>query len=413
VFIEEALEKISAKVEKEVEKAKKKFGDAFDEEKFKTENQRVADYIKQIDTLHYRFVTATGEGDMAALKQIIEELEIADPVSGTRDWTEVRQFNLMFYTQLGNITGEEGQLYLRPETAQGIFVNFLNVQKTTRQKIPFGIAQIGKAFRNEIIARQFIFRMREFEQMEMQYFVQPGTEMEWYQYWKDTRMKWHLSLGTDPAKLRFHDHDNLAHYANAAVDVQFEFPFGFKELEGIHSRTNFDLTSHQELSGKKMQYFDPETNESYVPYVVETSIGLDRMFLAILSNAYAEEIVPDAEGKESTRVVLKLHPALAPVKCAILPLLKNNDELTAMGRKIFDELKYSFLCQYDEKDAIGRRYRRQDAIGTPYCVTVDHQSLEDQTVTIRERDTLKQDRIHISKIQEIVSGRIDLKNLFE
>ena len=350
---------------------------------------------------------------MAGLKQIIEELEIADPVSGTRDWTEVRQFNLMFYTQLGNITGEEGQLYLRPETAQGIFVNFLNVQKTTRQKIPFGIAQIGKAFRNEIIARQFIFRMREFEQMEMQYFVQPGTEMEWYQYWKETRMKWHLSLGTDPAKLRFHDHDNLAHYANAAVDVQFEFPFGFKELEGIHSRTNFDLTSHQELSGKKMQYFDPETNESYVPYVVETSIGLDRMFLAILSCAYAEEIVPDAEGKDSTRVVLKLHPALAPVKCAILPLLKNNDELTAMGRKIFDELKYSFLCQYDEKDAIGRRYRRQDAIGTPYCVTVDHQSLEDQTVTIRERDTLKQDRVHISKIQEIVSGRIDLKNLFE
>jgi len=400
-------------VEKEVEKAKKKFGDAFDEEKFKTENQRVADYIKQLDTLHYRFVTATGEGDMAGLKQIIEELEIADPVSGTRDWTEVRQFNLMFYTQLGNITGEEGQLYLRPETAQGIFVNFLNVQKTTRQKIPFGIAQIGKAFRNEIIARQFIFRMREFEQMEMQYFVQPGTEMEWYQYWKETRMKWHLSLGTDPAKLRFHDHDNLAHYANAAVDVQFEFPFGFKELEGIHSRTNFDLTSHQELSGKKMQYFDPETNESYVPYVVETSIGLDRMFLAILSCAYAEEIVPDAEGKDSTRVVLKLHPALAPVKCAILPLLKNNDELTAMGRKIFDELKYSFLCQYDEKDAIGRRYRRQDAIGTPYCVTVDHQSLEDQTVTIRERDTLKQDRVHISKIQEIVSGRIDLKNLFE
>ena len=317
----------------------------------------------------------------------------------------------MFHTQLGNIAGEEGKLYLRPETAQGIFVNFLNVQKTTRQKLPFGIAQIGKAFRNEIIARQFIFRMREFEQMEMQYFVQPGSEMEWYRYWKETRMKWHLSLGTDPGKLRFHDHDNLAHYANAAVDVQFEFPFGFKELEGIHSRTDFDLSSHQELSGKKMQYFDPETNESYVPFVVETSIGLDRMFLAMLSTAYTEENVPDADGKDSTRIVLKFHPALAPVKCAILPLLKNNDGLTSMGRKIFDELKLSFLCQYDEKDAIGRRYRRQDAIGTPYCVTVDHQSLEDQTVTIRERDTLKQERVNISEIRRIVEAGISFERL--
>ncbi|MBK9983791.1 MAG: glycine--tRNA ligase [Saprospiraceae bacterium] len=412
VLIEEGLEKIMAKAEKELEKARKRFGDEFDENKYKTENQRVADYIKQHDHLHGRFVTAMGKGDMPELKLIIEELEIADPVSGTRDWTEVRQFNLMFYTQLGNIAGEEGKLYLRPETAQGIFVNFLNVQKTTRQKLPFGIAQIGKAFRNEIIARQFIFRMREFEQMEMQYFIQPGTEMQWYNYWKETRMKWHLSLGTDPAKLRFHDHDNLAHYANAAVDVQFEFPFGFKELEGIHSRTDFDLSSHQELSGKKMQYFDPETNESYVPYVVETSIGLDRMFLAMMSNAYTEETVPDADGKDSTRIVLKFHPALAPVKCAILPLLKNNDDLTAMGRKIFDDLKFSFLCQYDEKDAIGRRYRRQDAIGTPFCVTVDHQSLEDQTVTIRERDTLKQDRIHISKIQGIVEEGISFRSLF-
>jgi glycyl-tRNA synthetase len=412
VLIEEALEKIQGKVDKELEKARKRFGDAFDEEKYKTENPRVAEYLKQIDGFHVRFVAAMGKGDMPELKALIEELEIADPVSGTREWTDVRQFNLMFHTQLGNIAGEEGKLYLRPETAQGIFVNFLNVQKTTRQKLPFGIAQIGKAFRNEIIARQFIFRMREFEQMEMQYFIPPGTEMDWYAYWKETRMKWHLAIGTNPDKLRFHDHDNLAHYANAAVDVQFEFPFGFKELEGIHSRTNFDLASHQELSGKKMQYFDPETNESYVPFVVETSIGLDRMFLAMLSTAYTEEIVPDAEGKDSTRVVLKFHPALAPVKCAILPLLKNNDDLTSMARKVFDDLKYSFLCQYDEKDAIGRRYRRQDAIGTPYCVTVDHQSLEDQSVTIRERDTLVQDRVHISKIAGIVSEKIDLKNLF-
>jgi glycyl-tRNA synthetase len=412
VLIEEALEKIMGKAEKEIEKARKRFGDAFDENKYKTENPRVAEYIQQHDTINQKFVEAMGKGDMPGLKAVIEELEIADPVSGSREWTDVRQFNLMFHTQLGNIAGEEGKLYLRPETAQGIFVNFLNVQKTTRQKLPFGIAQIGKAFRNEIIARQFIFRMREFEQMEMQYFVQPGTEMEWYAYWKETRMKWHRAIGTPEAKLRFHDHENLAHYANAAVDVQFDFPFGFKELEGIHSRTDFDLKSHQELSGKKLQYFDPETNESYVPYVVETSVGLDRMFLALLSNAYTEENVPDADGKESTRVVLKFHPALAPVKCAILPLLKNNDDLTSMARKIFDDLKFSFLCQYDEKDAIGRRYRRQDAIGTPYCVTVDHQSLEDQTVTIRERDTLKQDRIPISKIREIVAEGIDFRNLF-
>lgn len=412
VMIEEALEKLMAKADKEIEKAKKRFGDTFDENKYKTENQRVADYLKQHDDVRVRFVNAMAENDMAGLKALIDELEIVDPVSGTREWTEVRQFNLMFYTQLGNIAGEEGKLYLRPETAQGIFVNFLNVQKTTRQKLPFGIAQIGKAFRNEIIARQFIFRMREFEQMEMQYFIPPGSEMEWYNYWKETRMKWHLAAGTDPAKLRFHDHENLAHYANAAVDVQFEFPFGFKELEGIHSRTDFDLSSHQALSGKKLQYFDPETNESYVPYVVETSIGLDRMFLSMLSNAYTEENVPDAEGKDATRVVLKFHPALAPVKCAILPLLKNNDELTEMARRIFDELKFNFLCQYDEKDAIGRRYRRQDAIGTPFCLTIDHQSLEDQTVTIRDRDTLQQERIHKSRIQAIVEERINFRTLF-
>ena len=412
VLIEEALEKIMAKADKEIEKARKRFGDAFDENKYKTENPRVAEYLQQYNTINQKFVEAMGKGDMPALKAVIEELEIADPVSGSREWTDVRQFNLMFHTQLGNIAGEEGKLYLRPETAQGIFVNFLNVQKTTRQKLPFGIAQIGKAFRNEIIARQFIFRMREFEQMEMQFFVPPGSELEWYNYWKETRMKWHKALGTDPAKLRFHDHENLAHYANAAVDVQFEFPFGFKELEGIHSRTDFDLGAHQELSGKKLQYFDPETNESYVPYVVETSIGLDRMFLAMLSNAYTEENVPDAEGKDSTRVVLKFHPALAPVKCAILPLLKNNDDLTAMARDIFDDLKYSFLCQYDEKDAIGRRYRRQDAIGTPYCVTVDHQSLEDQTITIRERDSMHQERIHVSKVKDLVEQRIGFRSLF-
>src|SRR6186713_2708733 len=379
----------------------------------KADELEKAGHDEQSEILLKAMETLLSADDFDGLKRLIESNKIVCSVSGTSNWTDVRQFNLMFSTQIGSLSEEANEIYLRPETAQGIFVNFLNVQKTGRMKIPFGIAQIGKAFRNEIIARQFIFRMREFEQMEMQYFVPPGSEMEWYAYWKETRMKWHKALGTDPAKLRFHDHDNLAHYANAAVDVQFEFPFGFKELEGIHSRTNFDLSSHQELSGKKLQYFDPETNESYVPFVVETSIGLDRMFLAMLTTAYTEETVPDAEGNDSTRVVLKFHPALAPVKCAILPLLKNNDELTGMARKVFDDLKFSFLCQYDEKDAIGRRYRRQDAIGTPFCVTIDHQSLEDQTVTIRERDTLKQDRVHISKIREIVVEGIDLKNLFQ
>lgn len=411
VLIEDYLDKIEDKIKKEVEKAAKKFGEAFDEEKFKATNPRVIANEEKYKAVKTRLAQAMTNGDMAELKNIIEECEIACPESGSRNWTEVRQFNLMFSTQLGNIAGEEGKLYLRPETAQGIFVNFLNVQKTTRQKVPFGIAQIGKAFRNEIVARQFIFRMREFEQMEMQFFIQPGTELDWYKYWKATRLAWHLALGTDSGKLRFHDHENLAHYANAAVDIQFEFPFGFKELEGIHSRTDFDLSSHQELSGKKLQYFDPDLNESYVPYVVETSIGCDRMFLAMMSNALQEETVPDAEGQDSSRIVLKLPPALAPVKCAVLPLLKNKEELTNKARAIFDQLKMVVNCQYDEKDAIGRRYRRQDAIGTPFCVTVDFDTLEDDTVTIRDRDTLVQERIPISKIASIVKERTDMENL--
>jgi len=319
----------------------------------------------------------------------------------------------MFFTQLGNIAGEEGKLYLRPETAQGIFVNFLNVQKTTRQKIPFGIAQIGKAFRNEIVARQFIFRMREFEQMEMQFFVKPGEEMQWYEYWKETRLKWHKSLGTPSDKLKFHNHENLAHYANAAVDIQYDFPFGFKELEGIHSRTNFDLTSHQELSGKKLQYFDPEMNENYVPFVVETSIGCDRMFLALMSQAFTEENVPDADGQESQRIVLKLHPAIAPIKCAVLPLVKNKPELVQQAKQIFNDLKFSFQCQYDDKDAIGRRYRRQDAIGTPFCVTVDFETMSDHSVTIRERDSLLQERVLIKDLANLISDKIAWQNLFK
>ncbi len=412
-LVEEYVErKVLKKAEKEIEKARKRFGDAFDEEQYKTTNPRVMGYLEKAQTILTRLNTSLTNEDLEDVKNLIEELEIACPESGSRNWTEVRQFNLMFNTQLGTIAGEAGKLYLRPETAQGIFVNFLNVQKTTRQKIPFGIAQIGKAFRNEIVARQFIFRMREFEQMEMQFFVKPGEQQKWYEYWKEFRMKWHQAIHTSEV-LRYHNHEKLAHYADAALDIEFKFPFGFRELEGIHSRTDFDLGAHQELSGKKMQYFDPEINDSYVPYVVETSIGLDRMFLATMSQALVEETVPDADGKDSTRTVLKIHPALAPVKCAVLPLVKNREELTSKAREIFNRLKLSFACQYDEKDAIGRRYRRQDAIGTPYCITIDFDSLEDEMVTIRERDSLQQERIAITDIEKIVSERVDMKRLFD
>ncbi len=411
VLIEDHIAKIEGKINKEVNKAKKRFGDDFDEEKFRAEHPRVQKYLTQIKEIQERMGASLSAGDLEDIKLLIEELGITDPASGSRNWTEVRQFNLMFNTQLGNISGEEGKLYLRPETAQGIFVNFLNVQKTTRQKIPFGIAQIGKAFRNEIVARQFIFRMREFEQMEMQYFVQPGKEMEWFDYWKEHRMKWHKALGTSDDKLRYHDHDNLAHYANAAVDIEFKFPFGFKELEGIHSRTDFDLSSHQELSGKKLQYFDPEMNENYVPYVVETSIGVDRMFLAVMTNAYTEEMVPDASGGEAERVVLKIPAALAPIKAAVLPLVKNKEELTTKAKEVFDKLKLFFNIQYDEKDAIGRRYRRQDAIGTPFCITIDFETLDDNTVTVRERDSLDQDRMHIDELAHYLEKHTNISTL--
>jgi glycyl-tRNA synthetase len=413
VLVEDAIAKIEDKITKEVEKAAKRF-ENFDEAVFRSTNQRCIDYQKKVDDVEFRLGDLMKRSDMEGLKALIEELEIADPESGSRNWTDVRQFNLMFNTQLGNIAGEEGKLYLRPETAQGIFVNFLNVQKSTRQKIPFGIAQIGKAFRNEIVARQFIFRMREFEQMEMQFFIRPGTQKEWYAKWKANRMAWHLAIGTPPSKLKFKDHDNLAHYADAAVDIQFEFPFGFKELEGIHSRTDFDLGAHQALSGKKLQYFDPEMGEkgeSYVPYVVETSVGADRMFLSMLSTAFTEEAVADAKGDDASRVVLKLHPALAPVKVAILPLLKNKEELTSKAMAIFNDIKFVVNAQYDEKDAVGRRYRRQDAIGTPFCITVDFDTLENDTVTIRDRDTMLQERIAISDIARIVKEKTDMQLL--
>ena len=401
VLVEDFLAKIEGKINKEVSKAAKRFGDSFDEKQFRETNPRVLANIEKMEGIKNRLYPAMDTNDMAAIKELIEDLGIACPVSGSKNWTEVRQFNLMFSTQMGAMAEGASEIFLRPETAQGIFVNYLNVQKTGRMKIPFGIAQTGKAFRNEIVARQFIFRMREFEQMEMQFFVRPGEEMKWYEYWKEQRMNWHVSLGIPAEKFRFHDHDKLAHYANAAADIEFEFPMGFKELEGIHSRTDFDLSAHEKHSGKKLRYHDPETNQSYVPYVVETSIGLDRMFLAIMSSAYTEE---ELEGG-SSRVVMKLPPVLAPYKVAVFPLTKK-DGLPEKAREIMDSLKMDYMCFYEEKDAIGKRYRRHDAIGTPYCVTVDHQTLEDNTVTIRERDSMQQERVQISEVSGIIAKRL-------
>ncbi|WP_439183077.1 glycine--tRNA ligase [Carboxylicivirga taeanensis] len=412
VLVEDLIQKFEEKINKEVAKAKKRFGDAFDEAQFRETNPRVLANQQKIDEVHARFAKALNENDLEDLRQIIVDYEIACPISGTKNWTDVRQFNLMFATEMGSTADGAQKIYLRPETAQGIFVNYLNVQKTGRMKLPFGIAQIGKAFRNEIVARQFIFRMREFEQMEMQFFVRPGEEMKWFEYWKEARLKWHKSLGMGEEKYRYHDHEKLAHYANAATDIEFKMPFGFKEVEGIHSRTDFDLSQHQEFSGKKIQYFDPELNKSYVPYVVETSIGVDRMFLSIMAGAYNEEEVEGKDGKKETRVVLNLPPVLAPVKLAVLPLVKK-DGLPEKARAIIDELKFDFNCQYDEKDSIGKRYRRQDAIGTPFCVTVDHQSLEDDTVTIRYRDTMAQERVKITDLQGIIGKKVSMREAFK
>lgn len=381
---------------------------------------KIAKYQKdgktnKADELQIALDTALLNNDLVQLKALIEQHEIVCPISGTRNWTDVRQFNLMFSTEMGAMAEDADKIYLRPETAQGIFVNFLNVQKSGRMKIPFGIAQTGKAFRNEIIARQFIMRMREFEQMEMQFFVRPGTQKQWFEYWKEARVKWHHALGFDKANYRFHDHVKLAHYADAATDIEFNFPFGFKEVEGIHSRTDFDLSSHQEHSGKKMQYFDAELDENgkaygnYIPYVIETSIGLDRLFLYTLCASYKEEEVGEGD-KKDTRVVLSLPPILAPYKVAIFPLTKK-DGLPEVARGIIDDLKFDYNCFYEEKDAIGKRYRRQDALGTPFCITIDHESLENQTVTIRYRDTMLQERIPIAKIKEILAAEIDWKKL--
>ena len=379
-------------------------------------DQLLEDQIAKYDTegktdlaeeLQLEMDNALKADNLPRLKELIIEHKILCPLSKTANWTDVRQFNLMFSTQMGAVAEDSDVIYLRPETAQGIFVNYLNVQKSGRMKIPFGIAQIGKAFRNEVIARQFIIRMREFEQMEMQFFVRPGTQAEWFDKWKQARLNWHLALGTDLNKYRFHEHTKLAHYADAAFDIEFEFPFGFKEVEGIHSRTDFDLSQHQKFSGKKLQYFDPELDENgkpygnYVPYVIETSIGLDRMFLLTMINAYEEEDL-STEEKQDSRTVLRLHPCLAPVKAAIFPLTKK-DGLPEKAREIMDNLKTDFNLQYEEKDAIG----------TPFCITVDHQTLEDNTVTIRYRDTMQQERVAADDLQKIIGDMVSWKNLLK
>lgn len=408
VLIEDQLAKYDEKIEKEVAKGRKRFKEAFNEEEFRTTNGRVLEIAAKRDALHERFAVALNDSNLEELRQIILDEEIVCPISGTRNWTEVRQFNLMFKTEMGSTSEGASTIYLRPETAQGIFVNYLNVQKTGRMKIPFGIAQIGKAFRNEIVARQFIFRMREFEQMEMQFFVKPGTELEWFSQWKEIRMAWHQALGFGAENYRFHDHEKLAHYANAASDVEFKMPFGFKEVEGIHSRTNFDLSQHAQFSGKKIEYFDPELNESYTPYVIETSIGVDRMFLSVMSHAYEEE---QLEGGDS-RVVLRLPAALAPVKLAIFPLVKK-DGLPEKAHEIMNELRFHFKCAYEEKDSIGKRYRRHDAIGTPFCITVDHETLNDGCVTIRERDTMKQERVKIEDLRALIEDKVSITSLLK
>ena len=408
VLVENYLSKIDSKIQKEISKGEKRFGENFDKEEYVKTNPRVIKYSDQYNKVSTKLANLLSSSDLNGLKKLIDELDIKDPVSGTSNWTDVKQFNLMFSTEVGSNVDNTKKLYLRPETAQGIFVNFLNVVNSTRSKVPFGIAQIGKAFRNEIIARQFIFRMREFEQMEMQFFVRPGTELEWYEKWKEIRLKWHQSLGLGNGLYRFHDHKNLAHYANAACDIEFKFPMGFKELEGIHSRTDFDLKKHQEKSNKKMVYFDQKSGSSFIPYVVETSIGLDRLFLSVLSSCYVEEKLDDG----SNRVFLNLPFEISPVKCAVLPL-NDKDGLSEKSLDIFDMLKYKFNCQLDSKDSIGKRYRRQDAIGTPLCITVDYDSLEDNSVTVRNRDNMSQERVKVDNLISFIDDKTSLINLLK
>jgi glycyl-tRNA synthetase len=369
------------------------------------ENLKLANHTEEATQLALEVSAALNKQDLEALYQIIKKEKIKCPISKTSNWTNVRHFNLMFATQMGSLTEEDNTVYLRPETAQGIFVNFLNIQKTTNLKVPFGIAQIGKAFRNEIVARQFIFRMREFEQMEMQFFIEPGQQKQWFNYWQESRLKWYKAIGIEEKSLNIYTHEQLAHYADNAIDIQYQFPFGLKEVEGIHSRTNFDLTQHQKYSNKKLEYFDQNLNKKYLPYVIETSIGCDRALLMIICNSLIEE---EKEGK--TRKYLKLHPYLAPIKAAILPLVKN-PELTNIAQNIFNDLKTKIQLHYSDTQSIGKRYAKQDIIGTPYCITVDHKTLEDESVTIRFRDTTEQERVNISKLLDYIEPKIGLQDI--
>ena len=338
------------------------------------------------------------------LSEYIKQQNIKCPNCDSCNFTDIRNFNLMFKTFQGVTENSKNEIFLRPETAQGIFVNFANIQRTTRRKLPFGVCQIGKSFRNEITPGNFVFRTREFEQMELEFFCKPGTELEWFAYWKDYCNKWLLSLGikTENLKLRDHEQKELSHYSNATTDFEYLFPFGWGELWGVASRTNFDLTQHQNTSGKSLEYFDQETNEKYLPYVVEPSLGADRVALAFLCEAYDEEVV-DAE-KGDTRVVLRLHPALAPIKAAVLPLSK---KLNSEADKVFCELAKKFNVEYDDSGSIGKRYRRQDEIGTPFCITYDFESVEDGCVTVRERDSMEQTRINISELEAYISSKLE------
>lgn len=403
-LIEEYCSIIEHKNNNIFKKAKKLLEEEIHYTHFFYTSSKVAELKRKKESIMKRLVIAMKKKNLNDIRTLIEKLEIKDSENGTKSWTYVREFNIMFKTHLGSIKEETLELYLRPETAQGIFVNLSNVYESTRIKIPFGIAQIGKAFRNEIIARQYIFRMREFEQMEMQFFVAPSQEKEWYEYWKEIRFKWHLSLTIDPNFYRFHEHAKLAHYANAATDIELLFPFGFKEIEGIHSRTDFDLKNHQKYSGKKLQYSYSKSHKHYIPYIIETSIGLDRMFLGLFSSSLKEE-----KTKVNFRSVLKISSALAPIKAAIFPLVKK-DGLPELAETIFNELnKCKFLLKYEANESIGKRYRRQDAIGTPFCLTVDYHSLKNYTITVRYRDNMRQERLSINKLPYFLEQNINIQ----
>ena len=416
VLIEDQLAKYDEKINKEVAKAAKRFGDAFDEAQFRSTNGRVLEHQAKRDALHERFSKALNDNDLDELRQIIIDEEIVCPISGTKNWTEVRQFNLMFSTEMGSTADGAMKIYLRPETAQGIFVDFKNVMMASRSKPPFGIANMGKSFRNEITPGNFIFRTREFEQMEMEFFVEPGTDEDWHQYWIDTRTRWYLDLGIKPENLRHYEHpkEKLAHYSKRTVDIEYKFGFqgsDWGELEGIANRTDFDLSAHAKHSGEDLSYFNQATGEKYVPYVIEPAAGLTRSLMAFLVDAYDVDEAPNTKGGVDKRTVLRLDPRLAPVKAAVLPLSKKPQLQTIAHNLAADLRQHEWMIDYDEAGAIGRRYRREDEIGTPLCITVDFDTIDDNAVTIRERDTMAQERVSLDKVADYVADRVSEKRV--